>query len=369
MAFDRKAPTFRHLEYADYKAGRKKMPPELAMQLPLLKEVLAAMNVKMLEIDGYEADDIIGTVAKRAEAEGFDPLIISGDKDELQLATEKTKVLITRKGISEFDLYDEAAMYEKYGFSPEQFIDFKGLMGDPSDNIPGVPGVGEKTALKLVQEFGSVANLIANTDQIASKTLKDKIEENAQLALMSRRLATINTEVPIEINFEEFKAEEPDYDALIDLYIKLEFNSFLKKLQPLRQGKIDSERTAEANAAAVHHAVTEAKDRSGLQQILITSESELDALREDLKEDQTIIIKVFNDRNHKDIPVIYGINILSTKASYFISTEGAGLLPLLGDIILRDGIKFQATTSRTIITRCLPTALGRIRRRKDEFHL
>lgn len=341
VAFDRKAPTFRHLEYAEYKAGRKKMPPELAMQLPLLKEVLAAMNVKMLEIDGYEADDIIGTVAKRAEAEGFEPLIISGDKDELQLASDKTKVLITRKGISEFDLYDEAAMHEKYGFSPEQFIDFKGLMGDPSDNIPGVPGVGEKTALKLVQEFGSVANLIANTDQIASKTLKEKIEENAQLALMSRRLATINTEVPIEINFEEFKAEEPDYDALIDLYIKLEFNSFLKKLQPLRQEKkIDSQR-ADANAAAVHHAVTEAKDRSGLALIQITGESDLAALREDLKEDQTVILKVFNDRNHKDIPVIYGINILSTKASYFIATEGTGLLPMLREILLREGIKLS----------------------------
>jgi DNA polymerase-1 len=340
VAFDRKAPTFRHLEYADYKAGRKKMPPELAMQLPLLKEVLAAMKVKMLEIDGYEADDIIGTVAKKAEVEGFDTLIISGDKDELQLATEKTKVLITRKGISEFDLYDEAAMFEKYGFSPEQFIDFKGLMGDPSDNIPGVPGVGEKTALKLVQEFGSVANLIANTEQIASKTLKDKIEENAQLALMSRRLATINTDVPIEIDFEEFKAEEPDYDSLIDLYIKLEFNSFLKKLQPLRQGKIDSER-AEANAAIVHHAVTEAKDRSGLAQIMITGEKDLETLREDLKSDQTITIKVFSDRNHKDTPIIYGINILSTKASYFILTEGTGLLPFLGDIILRDGIKIS----------------------------
>ena len=237
IAFDRKAPTFRHLEYAEYKAGRKKMPPELAMQMPLLKEVLTAMNVKMLEIDGFEADDIIGTIAKKAEAEGFEPMIISGDKDELQLATKKTTVLITKKGISEFDLYDEAAMIEKYGFTPEQFIDFKGLMGDQSDNIPGIPGVGEKTAQKLILEYGSVANLIANVDQITSKSLKDKIEEHAQLALMSRRLATINTEVPIEINFEEFKMEEPDYDALIELYIKLEFNSFLKKLQPLQKNK------------------------------------------------------------------------------------------------------------------------------------
>ena len=359
VAFDRKAPTFRHLEYADYKAGRKKMPPELAMQLPLLKEVLTAMKIKILEIDGFEADDIIGTVARKAEAEGMEPLIISGDKDELQLASEKIKVLITKKGISEFDLYDEAAMYEKYGFSPEQFIDFKGLMGDPSDNIPGIPGVGEKTALKLVQEFGSVENLIANADQITSKALKEKIEENAQLAIMSRRLATINTEVPIEINFEEFKSEEPDYDALIDLYIKLEFNSFLKKMQPLKTGKAESEKTSYGRTAAdtpemagpadfgfigysgSMHKAAKAKDRSDLKQILISRENDLEPLREDLKEDQTVILKVFNDHNHKDIPLIYGINILSTNANYFIRTEGTDLLKPLEGILLRDGIKIS----------------------------
>lgn len=343
VAFDRKAPTFRHLEYAEYKAGRKKMPTELAMQLPLLKEVLTAMKIKILEIDGFEADDIIGTVARKAEAEGMEPLIISGDKDELQLATEKTKVLITKKGISEFDLYDEAAMYEKYGFSPEQFIDFKGLMGDPSDNIPGIPGVGEKTALKLVQEFRSIENLITNVDQVASKSLKAKIEENAQLAIMSRRLATINTEVPIEINLEEFKAEEPDYDALIDIYIKLEFNSLLKKLQPQRTGKAVPAKPVKSGAdleiTGSAQILAEAKDRSGLKQILISREIELEQLREDLKEDQTIILKVFHDHNHKDIPLIYGISILSTNASYFIMPENTALLKALGEILLRDGIK------------------------------
>lgn len=346
VAFDRKAPTFRHLEYAEYKAGRKKMPPELAMQLPLLKEVLEAMKIKILELDGFEADDIIGTVAKRAEAEGLEPLIISGDKDELQLASDKTKVLITKKGISEFDLYDEAAMYEKYGFSPEQFIDFKGLMGDPSDNIPGIPGVGEKTALKLVQEFGSVANLIACADQITSKSLKEKIEENAQLAIMSRRLATINTEVPIEINFEEFKSEQPDYDTLIDLYIKLEFNSLLKKLQTGRSEKpetVPKPDAASKPAAALNLTAApvafEGKDRSGLKQILISGEKDLELLREDLKEDQTVILKVFNDHNHKDIPMVYGISILSTRACYFLNIEDAGLLKLLGQILHRKGVR------------------------------
>ncbi|MDD3169552.1 MAG: DNA polymerase I, partial [Eubacteriales bacterium] len=282
---------------------------------------------------------------KKAEAEGLEPLIISGDKDELQLATEKTKVLITKKGISEFELYDEAAMFDKYGFSPEQFIDYKGLMGDPSDNIPGIPGVGEKTALKLVQEYGSIENLIANTDQITSKSLKEKIEENAQLARMSRRLATINTEVPIEIDFAEFKAEEADYDTLIDLYIKLEFNSFLKKLQP-QQGKPNTENTKRMDYSLTgnyeaSHQVSFVQDRTGLKQILISRETELDFLREDLKTDQNIVLKVFHDHNHKDIPCIYGINILSTNASYFIKTEGTDLLRFMGDILIRDGIKIS----------------------------
>lgn len=348
VAFDRKAPTFRHLEYAEYKAGRKKMPPELAMQMPLLKEVLDAMHVKMLEIDGFEADDIIGTVAKRAEEQGLDPLIISGDKDELQLATKRTKVLITKKGISEFDLYDEDAMIEKYGFTPEQFIDFKGLMGDQSDNIPGIPGVGEKTALKLIQEYGSVANLIANVDQITSKSLKEKIEEHAQLAIMSRRLATINTEVPIDIDFEEFKVEEPDYDALIDLYIKLEFNSFLKKLQPqknlLPQKDLQSQKDktdGDNKETPLHHLMPEAKDRSGLKQIMISDVKDLELLEKDLNDYKSIVLKVFNDYNHKDKPMVYGISILSTNAYYFIKTEGTDLLRPLGEILLQNGIKIS----------------------------
>jgi DNA polymerase-1 len=230
VAWDRKAPTFRHEEYKEYKAGRRKMPIELAMQLPYMKEVLEAMNIANLEIDGFEADDIIGAVAKRGEAEGLEPFIITGDRDELQLASDKTKVLITKKGISEFELYDADAMMEKYGFTPLQFIDYKGLMGDSSDNIPGLPGVGEKTASKLILEYGSVENLIENADSIASAKLREKVIENAPLAIMSKRLATIVTDVPIEIDFERMKKESPDIPALVSLYKKLGFNSFLKKL-------------------------------------------------------------------------------------------------------------------------------------------
>ena len=230
VAFDLKAPTFRHLEYDAYKAGRKAMPPELVMQMPLMKDVLHAMNIETLELEGFEADDIIGTVAREAEELDIEPLIITGDRDALQLASHKTSVLITRKGITDFDLFDYDKMLETYQLTPTQFIDLKGLMGDKSDNIPGIPGVGEKTAGKLLEQFGSIENMLANTDEIANAKLRTKVEENAQLAMMSKRLATINRYVPLELDFDALKKEEPDYPKLIELYTKLEFKSFLKRL-------------------------------------------------------------------------------------------------------------------------------------------
>jgi len=142
VTFDAGKTVFRHEMYADYKKDRKGMPDELRVQMPVLKEILETMGLYCIELAGYEADDLIGAIAKKAEESGLAPLIITGDRDELQLATDKTKVIITRKGVTEFELYDRDAMIERYGFTPEQFIDFKGLMGDPSDNIPGIPGVG-----------------------------------------------------------------------------------------------------------------------------------------------------------------------------------------------------------------------------------
>lgn len=303
IAFDMKAPTFRHKEYDAYKAGRKKMPPELAMQIPLLKDVLSAMNIKQLELEGFEADDIIGTVAKAAEEEGLEPYIITGDKDELQLATDTAKVIITRKGVSEFEIYDRQAMIDKYGFTPSQFIDFKGLMGDQSDNIPGIPGVGEKTATKLILEFGSVENLIENYEQIKQKGLRTKIEENAQLAVMSKRLATINVNVPIDIDFDEFLIREPDYDRLIELYRKLEFNKFLKKLKV--SGAQNDTESAEENRVYI--------DTSSYERILVDSDSAL----KDITLDGMTVIKVFGDGNHLKTPEIDGIAVINGGRYYY----------------------------------------------------
>lgn len=302
VAFDLKAPTFRHLEYDQYKAGRKAMPPELVMQMPLLKDVLHAMNIKTLEMEGFEADDIIGTVAREGEEQGLCPMIITGDKDALQLATDKTQILITKKGISEFELFDHEKMLERYELTPQQFIDLKGLMGDSSDNIPGIPGVGEKTGITLLKQFGSVENLIVHTEEISKPALRKKVEENVQLAVMSKRLATINRYVPIEISFNEMKIAEPDYDQLIELYTKLEFNSFLKKLS---DKKTKTELTPQKVPDVKVH--------------ILRNETDLEDWK--LQGDCDMFLKVFSDFNHVQQPDITGIFLMGNCDAWYINCD------------------------------------------------
>ena len=305
VAWDRKAPTFRHKSYTDYKAGRKSMPPELAMELPLMKDILTAMHIPNFETDGFEADDIIGTIAREAEEAGLEPLIVTGDRDALQLVTDVTHVLITKKGVSEFELYDNDKMLERYGVTPKQFIDLKGLMGDSSDNIPGIPGVGEKTGIKLIQQFGSVADMLARTDEIANAKLRAKVEENATLAAMSRRLAEIVTNVPIEYDFDELKVREPDRDELIRIYKKLEFNKFLKALKAS-----DSETTQKKEVTA---------DIAPFVPVKIETGSD-DAFRriEEIPDGAEVGLKVFGNNDHVGKPRIDGIAIAYGGTVLFI---------------------------------------------------
>lgn len=230
VAFDMKGGTFRHDVYKEYKAGRLKTPPELLSQIPMMHEVLEAMNIAVMELPQYEADDIIGTVAARAEKDGLDTLIISGDKDELQLVGEHVNVLINKRGMSDFDLYDLDAMKERYDLTPEQFIDLKGLMGDSSDNIPGVPGIGEKKGIALLEQYGSLENLIEHADEVKGK-MGENLRDNIEVARMSRWLATINKEAPVEFTWNDLEYTEPDMNRLIEVYTELEFNAFLKKLR------------------------------------------------------------------------------------------------------------------------------------------
>lgn len=230
-AFDRKAPTFRHKEYSDYKAGRKKMPAELAMQFPIIKDILKNLAIEIYEIDGFEADDIIGTVANLCEKEGIEVYVVTGDKDALQLASENINVIITKKGVTETAEYNKQAFIHEYKITPKQFIDVKGLMGDKSDNIPGVPGIGEKTAFKLIQTYGSIEEVLNNVENVNGKRLKENLEEYREQALFSKKLATIITEVPIDINLEDIKSNENfNKEALKEQLMKLEMKKLLYKI-------------------------------------------------------------------------------------------------------------------------------------------
>ncbi|MBP1154628.1 MULTISPECIES: DNA polymerase I [unclassified Paenibacillus] len=230
VAFDAGKATFRHKDYAEYKGGREKTPPELSEQFPVLRELLESFGIRHFQIDGYEADDIIGTLTRIADKQdGMEVLVVTGDKDMLQLASERVKIALTRKGISEVELYDPAHIEEKYGLKPLQIIDLKGLMGDTSDNIPGIPGVGEKTALKLLHEYGSVENVLENASKIKGK-MGEKVAAHTDDARMSKELATIFREVPVDIPWDELTYNGYEGQSLGDMFRKLEFKSLLERL-------------------------------------------------------------------------------------------------------------------------------------------
>lgn len=235
-AFDLKAPTFRHKMYTEYKAGRKPMPDDLKVQMPIAREMLSKMDIPVLELEGYEADDIIGTVSGICDKEGIKCLIATGDKDDLQLVTENTNVILTvsRSGENETICYGINEVYEKYNVTPTEFIDVKALMGDPSDNIPGVKGIGEKGAIKYISEFHSIENLYENLENSGIKgAALEKLKAGKDSAFMSKTLATICKEVPIEFNISdcEFIYEElGNKNEFTDLLKKLGLNSFIKRL-------------------------------------------------------------------------------------------------------------------------------------------
>lgn len=229
ITFDKKAPTFRHEEYEDYKGTRKKMPEELVPQIPLLQETIEKLKIPMLAKEGYEADDLLGTLAKEAAEEGYKVYIVTGDRDALQLVSENVNVLYTKKGISNLIKFDLAAVKEKYELPPKKLIDRKGLMGDSSDNIPGVPGIGKKTALKLLKEFGSMEEVLANIDQVSGKKRKENLRKYAEQARMSYRLGKIKCDVPIEINFADCRLDLYNDQEAAAQFKRLGFNSLLER--------------------------------------------------------------------------------------------------------------------------------------------
>ena len=287
VAFDKGKQTFRHKTYQDYKGTRDKTPSELVEQFGYVRELLDSYGIKYEEHFDYEADDIIGSYAKLAEKAGLEVIIISGDKDLTQLASDNITIYYTRRGVTEVDHYTPEFINEKYGLSPEQIIDMKGLMGDKSDNIPGIAGIGEKTAIKLLAEYKTVENVLDNIDNISGKKLKERLAEGKEDALLSKELATIFTEVPVENKLEDLTFSE-NRSKKKELFEKLEFVSFLKKLA--ENDDVDVDRKEEKELEIIN-----ADEKTELS--FENSSLHIECFTEDYHNSDVVNIAVYKDEN------------------------------------------------------------------------
>ena len=286
-AFDKGKQTFRHKTYQEYKGTRDKTPSELVEQFGYVRELLDSYGIKYEEHFDYEADDIIGSYAKLAEKAGLEVIIISGDKDLTQLASDNITIYYTKRGVTEVDHYTPEFINEKYGLSPEQIIDMKGLMGDKSDNIPGIAGIGEKTAIKLLAEYKTVENVLDNIDNISGKKLKERLAEGKEDALLSKELATIFTEVPVENKLEDLTFSE-NRSKKKELFEKLEFVSFLKKLAENDDVDVDAKEEKELE-------IINADEKTELS--FENSSLHIECFTEDYHNSDVVNIAVYEDEN------------------------------------------------------------------------
>lgn len=277
VAFDVKAPTFRHEMYKEYKGTRKPMPEELREQVPVMKEVLEAMGIVIMEMPGFEADDILGTLAKRAETDGIEVSLVSGDRDLLQIATDMIKIRIpkTKGGKTEIEDYYDKDVVAKYQVNPLQFIELKALMGDTADNIPGVPKVGEKTAMQLMTKFGSLEGIYTHLEEISKKSIKESLEQNRELAELSKKLATIKTDSPVVLDYEKARLGDLYTEEAYKIFMKLEFKHLLTRFE---KGVSNEEITAKfkmitdfAETEEVFEKAISAKEEIGLYLLADTS--------------------------------------------------------------------------------------------------
>lgn len=319
VAWDLKGPTFRHDQYEDYKANRKPMPDDLASEMPILQSVLEALDIKNMSLAGYEADDILGTISKRAESEDMDVLIVTGDRDALQLASDNVKVMINKKGITNFDLYDRDAMISEYGMTPEQFIDLKALMGDSSDNIKGVPGVGKVTGQKLIQEYGSIENLKNKIDEISKPKLRQSLLEYKDILEDNKILVTIVRDVPIEFDFEELRFDKIDREKTKEWFVKLEFKRF-QKILDLDSMEINDD---DGETEGIQDVDVKFSDSAG---------EVIDAIAKSDSSNQ-VYIKTITDNNHIGMPSIQALGVAVLPEEKTSEESKSFLLDNEGEII------------------------------------
>lgn len=298
VAFDAGKTTFRHSTFKEYKGGRQKTPPELSEQFPLVKELLNAFHIPHYQLDQYEADDIIGTLAKQGKEKDFEVAVISGDKDMLQLVSEKVTVNVTKKGISEVEEYTPEYLLDKMEVRPEQIIDLKALMGDSSDNIPGVPGVGQKTATKLLKEHQTLENLYDNLAQVSGKKLLENLTNHKEDAFMSRELATINCDSPIEVKLDDLSYNGYTSQDVAPIFKDLGFQSLLERV-------------------GAEDVIEETKQE--LEEIEYTI---VDRVRSDMfTGEEALVVEMITDSYHT--APIEGIGLVNKKNAYFIPTDTA----------------------------------------------
>jgi DNA polymerase-1 len=295
VAFDAPVKTFRHEEYTEYKAQRKPTPDDLKSQTQLARDAVEAFGIPRLEVEGFEADDVVGTFARMAEADGYDVIIVTGDLDALQLVDDKVHVMTTVKGVSETVVYDEEAVMERFALRPDQLPDYKGLKGDTSDNIPGVPGVGDKTAKKLVSEFGSLENLLDGIEKVPSAKTRQLLSEHSEQAILSKRLGTIVTDVPLDLKVSDCRFKTPDYNALREFFKRLEFRSLLKKLPgESPQGTLFATETPK----------TASPFPNG---VILTEKAEIRRLLEECRSSGMVAIRIHTDSNRGMKAALLGI--------------------------------------------------------------
>lgn len=297
VAFDAGKTTFRHKTYKEYKGGRQKTPPELSEQFPVLKELLNAFEISHYELEQYEADDIIGTFSKIGDKDDWKVTVISGDKDLLQLVSDNVTVHVTKKGISDIDKYTPAFLQEKMGITPEQVIDLKALMGDSSDNIPGVPGVGEKTALKLLKDYPTLEEVYENLEAVSGKKLKENLTNYKEEAFMSKELVTINCDTPVEIKIDDITYEGYEKNKVTHVFKELGFASLLNKI-----------------SGATEEEVEETVEMAELDFDIVSE------ITETMFTDKNAMVVEMLEENYHQAPIL-GIGIVNETGRYFIPTE------------------------------------------------
>ncbi len=337
VVFDTKEPTFRHLKYPQYKATREKMPDDMSSQMEKLKEVVRAYNIPLLEVPGYEADDIMGTLARRAEKEGVLTYLVTGDKDFMQLISPLIKMYRPGKMGNDLEIVAENEVAEKFGVQPDRVIDVLALTGDKSDNVPGVPGIGEKTAIPLIQRFGSLDEVYTHLDDIEQKGTREKLKTHKDLAFLSKELVTIHTEVPLDINFHTLRAAKKDIEKLTGLFTALEFRTLVRKLKEAPQE--DQTLVFEAPKPLTDNTT----DRH--QYKIISNEAELISLCKQLSQQALLCIDTETTSTDAMTAELVGVSLAVAECDAYFIPVGIGGIPLavlknyLGPVLENPSIK------------------------------